>query len=106
IFNPSTILTLNWDDIEKAHPIFGEDRWRLSGGKPKAGRVQRKSFPAKVTSHDAAVVLLKHLEAFSERSRKHLLPIHRGRVFIFWHMTNRCVEGFDDESGLLISAES
>ena len=42
-FNPEGLLTLEWGDVERRHPIFGGDRWRITARKDRAAAPHRRS---------------------------------------------------------------
>ena len=83
VFNPDTVLKLRWSHIEEEHPVFGADRWRLRGDKPRAGRQQIRSFPAKVTHLANPVALLKLLRQQAAPLRNALPRELRDYVFVF-----------------------
>jgi integrase len=83
LFNPDTVLQLRWSNIDEEHPVFGADRWRLRGDKPRAGRAQVRSFPAKVTDLTNPVALLRVLRTQTASIRTGLPRELRDYVFIF-----------------------
>lgn len=83
LFNPDTVLKLRWSHVDEEHPVFGADRWRLRGEKPRAGREQVRSFPARVTHLTNPVTLLKHLRRQTARLREVLSQELRDYVFVF-----------------------
>lgn len=83
LFNPDTILKLRWSHIDEEHPVFGADRWRLRGDKPRSGREQIRSFPARVTHLTNPVPLLKLLRRQAARLRDELPQALRDYVFVF-----------------------
>ncbi|MBM6579925.1 hypothetical protein ILT44_07010 [Microvirga sp. BT689] len=96
-FNAQGLLTLRWSEIERDHPIYGKDRWRIGAQKRRAGRVHYRSFAAAVTAPESPVMLLKALEQYSTITRP-LVPLeHRDRVFLFWHMRGEPFSGFEDD---------
>ncbi|WP_193175411.1 hypothetical protein [Oricola nitratireducens] len=84
MYNPATVLSLSWEDIQKGHPIFGDARWRLSGRKGRANERQFRSFAASSSDPMTTVNLLRALEKHTARIRSNLPIIHRNRVFCFW----------------------
>ena len=83
LFNPETILKLRWSHIDEEHPVFGADRWRLRGDKPRSGREQIRSFPARVTHLTNPIPLLKLLRQQTARLRDELPQALRDYVFVF-----------------------
>ena len=83
LFNPETILKLRWSHIDEEHPVFGADRWRLRGDKPRSGREQVRSFPARVTDLTNPISLLKLLRQQTARLRDELPQELRDYVFVF-----------------------
>ena len=83
LFNPDTVLQLRWSKIDEEHPVFGADRWRLRGDKPRAGRAQVRSFPAKVTDLTNPVALLRVLRTQTASIRTGLPRELRDYVFVF-----------------------
>lgn len=98
-FNPEGLLTLEWRDVERSHPIFGEARWRVGAHKARAKRKHYRSFAAGVSVPEAPVNLLVTLERLARLTRRHVDERHRGRVFVFWTPRAETYGGFDAELG-------
>lgn len=112
-FNPSTILTLDWSNIRKNHPIFGGSRWLLVGEKPRAksrGKTrrrsggadkgeQRHSIPALISDPFAAANLLRLLERHTEKIRPYLPLVFQTRVFVYWQIASHGFRSFYSNDG-------
>lgn len=98
-FNPEGLLTLEWRDVERSHPLFGEARWRVGARKARAGRKHYRSFAVGLSAPEAPVNLLLTLERLTRRTRPHVDERHRDRVFVFWTPRAESYGGFDADEG-------
>lgn len=98
-FNPEGLLTLEWHDVERRHPLFGEARWRVGARKARAGRKHYRSFAAGLSAPEAPVNLLRTLERLTRFTRPHVEERHRDRVFVYWTPRAEAYGGFDAQAG-------
>ncbi|KQK32364.1 hypothetical protein ARD30_00860 [Bosea thiooxidans] len=98
-FNPEGLLTLEWHDVERSHPLFGEARWRVGARKARAKRKHYRSFAAGLSAPEAPVNLLRTLERLTRFTRRHVDERHRDRVFVFWTPRAETYGGFDAGEG-------
>lgn len=98
-FNPEGLLTLEWGDVERHHPIFGQDRWRITARKDRAGTPHRRSFAAGLSALESPVNLLRAVEEHSRHTRDHLPNRLRNRVFVFWQSRGERFSAFDNPGG-------
>jgi hypothetical protein len=98
-FNGEGLLTLEWSDVERSHPIFGEARWRVGAKKPRAGRRHYRSFASGLSALESPVNLLLAMERLTRFTRRHVDARHRDRVFLFWTPRAAGYGGFDASGG-------
>lgn len=95
-FNAEGMLTLDWDQVARTHPIFGSDRWQISVRKKRADSASNngavpmhtRSFATGLSDPETPVNLLLTLERFTTYTRRHVEQRYRDRVFLF-HAFNR-----------------
>ena len=84
LFNAEGLLTLAWSQVDRSHPVFGPDRWRIRAEKARAGRAHHRSFASGLTAIESPVNLLRAVERFGASARSKVAPTYRDRVFVFW----------------------
>ncbi len=85
VFNPDTILSLNWSDIDFDKTQAGVPAVEIMGAKGRAVRdlVRLLDPEAAVSSRLSLKQILICLREITERIRPHLAPEHADRLFVY-----------------------
>lgn len=85
VFNPDTILTLNWQDIDLDKDRAGTPAIEIVGAKGRAVRdlVRVLDPDAALSSRLSLKQMLAYLREFTSRIRPHLSPEHADRLFVY-----------------------